>query len=114
MIRTTTHLKDQIDQQRNNKGYIKAVEAGRAKPDGERGLCSVLGVRGPYLTAVVALPNDLVFSVMGGMQVRERNTTRIWFGDEPPLQFHNHQGSANCADDNDKRPEKFANADPDV
>jgi hypothetical protein len=31
-----------------------------------------------------------------------------------PLQLHNHQDSANCADDNDKRPEEFANADPDV
>jgi len=63
---------------------------------------------------VVAFPNDLVFSVMGARKVRERNIFRIWFGDEPSLQLYNHQDSANCADDNDKRPEEFANADPDV
>jgi len=30
------------------------------------------------------------------------------------LQLHNHQDGANCADNGDKRPEEFANADPDV
>ena len=63
---------------------------------------------------MVAFPNDLVLSVTRETEVRERNIIRIWFGDEPSLQFHNHQSSANCADDNDKRPEKFTSADPSV
>jgi hypothetical protein len=66
MIRVTTHLEDEVGQQPNDKGYIETAKTGRAKSDGERGVCSVLGVRGPYLTAMVAFPNDLVFPVMCG------------------------------------------------
>jgi len=87
------HLEGEINQQRNNKGRVKAAETCGAKSDGERSFCSVCSVRRPYLTAVIAFPSDVVLS---------------------SLQFHNHQGSANCADDNGKRPEEFANADPNV
>lgn len=65
MIRPTTHLEDDINQQPNDEGCVKAVETRGTKSDGEGGFGSVFGIRRPYLAAVIAFPDDFVLSIMG-------------------------------------------------
>ena len=62
------------------------------------------------------LHSQIILSFLSCGEDKYVSATRSGYGlgDEPPLQLHDHQSSANCGDDKEKRPEEPANADPDV
>jgi len=88
------YLAHEINDQAEDKCVVDARETGRAEGggDGRRGAC-VVSVGRPYLAPICTLPQNLVL---------------------PSVQLHDDQNSSYSGDHNDKRPEEFGDACPNI